>query len=73
MEILEMIKVWDLLNKAGAWFNFKEPAIKILNDKNIQDITEETKVQGESGVLDFLAKRQDIVEAFSEYFTNLMK
>ena len=73
MEILEMIKMWDLISKTGAWFNFTEQGIKILNEKGVSDIDPDYKVQGENGVLEFLGKRQDIVEAFANYFTDLMK
>jgi RecA/RadA recombinase len=72
MEIFDLLMAWGLIAKGGAWFNFKEAAIKILNENGVTDIVLDTKYQGESKIFDLLESRQDITNAFFNYFTGLI-
>jgi recombination protein RecA len=67
-EILDMLYLFNLIDKKGAWISVSEDLIKELSDKKFE-INE--KFQGEQRLIDFLEENEKLAEFLYEDFKNL--
>lgn len=67
-EILDMLYLFNLIEKKGAWISVSEDLIKELSDKKLE-INE--KFQGEQRLIDFLEDNEKLSEFLYEDFKNL--
>lgn len=66
-EALMMAEMWDLLERAGTWYNFSEEVVSKFQEVGIEIV----KMQGKKAVMEFLEsnpKAQDIIFAHIESF-----
>ena len=67
-EILDMLYLFNLIEKKGAWISISEDLIKELSDKKLE-INE--KFQGEQRLIDFLEENEKLSDFLYEDFKNL--
>ena len=67
-EILDMLYLFNLIDKKGAWISVSEDLIKELSDQNLE-INE--KFQGEQRLIDFLEENEKLSDFLYEDFKNL--
>lgn len=67
-EILDMLYLFNLIDKKGAWISVSEDLIKELSDQKLE-INE--KFQGEQRLIDFLEENEKLSDFLYEDFKNL--
>lgn len=67
-EILDMLYLFNLIDKKGAWISVSEDLIKELSDKKLE-INE--KFQGEQRLIDFLEENESLADFLYEDFKKL--
>ena len=67
-EILDMLYLFNLIEKKGAWISVAEDLIKELSDKKLE-INE--KFQGEQRLIDFLEDNEKLSDFLYEDFKKL--
>lgn len=67
-EILDMLYLFNLIDKKGAWISVSEDLIKELSDKKLE-INE--KFQGEQRLIDFLEDNEELADFLYEDFKKL--
>ena len=67
-EILDMLYLFNLIEKKGAWISISQDLIQELSDKKLE-INE--KFQGEQRLIDFLEENEKLSDFLYEDFKNL--
>lgn len=68
-EIFDLLRAWDLLKKAGAWFSPSEDFLSMLKES---DLEFPEKIQGEQAVLDYLNENKEIVKVMYQHFKEFL-
>lgn len=68
-EIVDMLLLWELVTRSGAWYSVSEELNKIASDAGIE-IPE--RFQGENSIFEFIESNEKLAKSLHKYFVQMI-
>jgi RecA/RadA recombinase len=68
-EIVDMLMLWEMVTRSGAWYYISEDFAKLLKDKGFEA---PEKFQGENAVFSWVESNSELIKFLHGYFVNIL-
>lgn len=68
-EIVDMLMVWEMVTRSGAWYYLSEDFISMLKENSIEA---PEKFQGENAIFEFVESNPNLVKLLHKYFVGMI-